>query len=218
MKRASPACLLTTTDTASDGGPCPPACADHGRLHGAGPGGPGTTRLARLRRTARRVLPWRRALGVPVLLASALCVGACQESDAGTLNLSFTGTPAYPVATARFLAGPPHGPHLTEADLVATGSTTAEAGPASVPASGVLPVVGAVVLASAETVAVVRGEIQLYPGYRHFVQLIVAPNLSGWFICSSAVGQTPIQDGGADPDTLYVWYLGIEPGKQPPVC
>jgi len=172
------------------------------------------TRQARLQQVARSVLPGGRALALAVLLTTTLNAGACQEPDAGTLEVSFNVTQDYPLSTAGFLAGLLQEPLLTSADFVATASTRAEAGPVSVPANGVLPLVAAVVLASAETVAVVREEINLNPGYRHIVSVWVLPNLSGGLICSSPIGRSALQQVAPDPpDTLYVWYAGIEPGR-----
>ncbi len=105
------------------------------------------------------------------------------------------------------------------AALPLSGPFTAKSSPIPVPGGGSWPVVAVLLEREGDTLAVVRGAIELGPGYRHLLSLLVAPNLSLWFICSSTIGKAPIRGIGPNPpDTLYVHYLGLPPGKYPPVC
>ncbi len=133
--------------------------------------------------------------------------------------VTWIGSAENPVQELRIVAGLREEVKFLGTGFVSRGGTPMESGTVGVPGEGRWPLRAVLVDAAGDTLAEVRTELQLGAGYRHQVTLTAFPNRNGWWICSPTKDRTPIRRSGHPlPDTLYINYLALEPGKYPPVC
>ncbi len=154
-----------------------------------------------------------------LLTLGSWCLVGCQEPEGGTLMVTWFGTAGNPVQEVRVVAGLRGEVGFLGTAFVSTGGDLLESETVGIPGEGLWPLRAVLVDASGDTLAEVRTELQLGPGYRHQVFLTALPNRNGAFICSATQDRAPIRRPDRNPpDTLYMNYLALEPGKFPPVC
>ncbi len=155
-----------------------------------------------------------------LLTLGSWCLVGCQDPQGGVLIVSHFATSTNPVSEVRIAAGPRNEVLLSGSDFTSTGgSAFRETVPVGVPGSGRWPIRVALVDSAVDTLAVVRTELLLEPDHKHFVSLDAVPDRNGWFICVPTQDRSPIRRLDRNPpDTLYINYWSLPPGKFPPVC